>query len=208
MSEPSRPDRKTPLDTEVVSEKLRSSVVGIAGAGGLGSNTAMALARAGVGCIVIVDFDAVEASNLNRQYFFLDQVGQPKVEALKENIERAVKGCTIKTVNRKLVSGSMWEPFRDVDVVVEALDSASTKVSFIEDILLNLPDKYLVAASGVAGIGGSSRVREQWYDRLVIVEDPEALSSDEDLLLCPKVGQFAHHQANIVLDILLTGGRR
>ena len=196
---------KSPYERDSVSVRLRSSSVGIAGAGGLGSNVAMALARAGVGKLVIVDFDNVERSNLNRQYFFLDQVGKPKLEALKENIERAVENCIVETVDMKLEPGSMAEPFRGVDVVVEALDSADTKVRFIEDILVNLPEKYLVAASGVAGIGGSSRIRERWYDKLVLIEDPEAFSSDEDVLLAPKVGQFAHYQANIVLEILMGG---
>ena len=188
-----------------VSRKLKGSFVGVAGAGGLGSNIAMALARAGVGHLLIIDFDRVEASNLNRQYFFLDQVGDLKVEALKKNIQRAVNGCDVDMINRKLEKGFMADPFRDVDVVVEALDLASTKVSFIEEILLGLPGKPIVAASGVAGIGGSERIRQQRYDDLYIVEDPQALSSEEDVLLCPKVGQFAHHQANIVLEILVGG---
>jgi len=57
---------------------LRTSVVGIAGAGGLGSNAAAALARAGVGRLIIADFDIVESTDLNRQYYFFDQIGQPR----------------------------------------------------------------------------------------------------------------------------------
>jgi sulfur carrier protein ThiS adenylyltransferase len=96
----------------------------------------------------------------------------------------------------------MWEPFRDVDVIVEALDHASTKVSLIEEVLLNLHGKPIVAASGVAGIGGSERIRQKRYENLYLVEDTEALSSEEDILLSPKVGHFAHHQANLVLELL------
>jgi len=190
-------------DKLFVADRLKRASVGIAGAGGLGSNIAMALARSGVGKLLIVDFDRVEASNLNRQYFFLDQVGEFKVDALAANIHRAVEGCTVDILNRKLEKGSMSDPFKDVDIIVEALDSASTKVSFLEEVMVNLPGKYLVAASGVAGIGGSSRIKEKRYDKLIVVEDPIAHSSDEDVLLSPKVGQFAHHQANVALELLM-----
>jgi sulfur carrier protein ThiS adenylyltransferase len=188
-------------DPEIM-EILRNSSVGIAGAGGLGSNAAMALARSGVGHLLIVDFDRVETSNLNRQYYFRDQIGEFKVEALRENIERAVKGCHVELFNSKLKKGSMHEPFAEVDVVVEALDSAGVKADLIEDVLTNLPGKPLVAASGVAGIGGGERVALERFGDLYLVQDHEARSSDEDVLLSPKVGLFANYQANVVLEIL------
>jgi len=195
------------MDDIKISRTLSASSVGIAGAGGLGSNVAMALARAGVGHLLIVDFDRVERSNLNRQYYFIDQVGEYKVEALRENIERAVKGCHVEILNKKLEKGSMHVPFDEVDVVVEALDSASTKADFIEDVLNNLPGKPLVGASGVAGIGGGQRVVLERFGDLYLVQDHEARSSDEDVLLSPKVGLFAHYQANVVLEILNGGCR-
>jgi len=195
------------MDDIKISRKLSASSVGIAGAGGLGSNVAMALARAGVGHILIVDFDRIEGSNLNRQYYFKDQIGEYKVEAIRENIERAVDGCHVELLNKKLEKGSMHEPFTEMDVVVEALDSASTKADFIEDVLHNLPGKPLVGASGVAGIGGGQRVVLERFGDLYLVQDHEARASDEDVLLSPKVGLFAHYQANVVLEILLGGGR-
>ena len=196
-----------PHDKNRVAERLRDSYVGIAGAGGLGSNVAMSLARAGVGRLLIADFDRVEESNLNRQYFFLDQVGMYKVDALKKNIQKAVRDCKVEVLNRKLERGSMAAPFSEVDVIVEALDSASVKVAFIEEVLTEFPEKHLVAASGVAGIGGSNRIVQKDLGNLILVEDPQALSSDVEVLLSPKVGQFAHHQANIVLELLLEGDR-
>lgn len=194
-------------DKNRVAERLRDSYVGIAGAGGLGSNVAMSLARAGVGRLLIADFDRVEESNLNRQYFFLDQVGMYKVDALRENIQKAVRDCKVEVLNGKLERGSMAAPFSEVDVIVEALDSASVKVAFIEEVLTEFPEKHLVAASGVAGIGGSERIVQKDLGNLILVEDPQALSSDVEVLLSPKVGQFAHHQANIVLELLLEGDR-
>lgn len=195
-----------PYDKDQVALRLKGSYVGIAGAGGLGSNVAMALARAGVGRLLIVDFDKVESSNLNRQYFFREQVGRSKVDALKENIIRAVEGCDVFVLNQRLEKGAMADPFYEVDIIVEALDSASTKVAFIEEVLTKYPDRYLVVASGVAGIGGSERVEIKRFGSLIMVDDPQAYSSDEDILLSPKVGVFAHHQANIVLELLMEDG--
>ena len=143
---------------ERIKKKLKESSAGIAGVGGLGSNAAVSLARAGIGRLVLVDFDKVEESNLNRQYYFIDQIGKNKVDALKENIEKINTEVKIEIINQKLLKGSMEEHFKDVDVVIEALDSAETKATFIEEILTKLPDKHIVAASGVAGYGHSDRI--------------------------------------------------
>ena len=183
--------------------RLRGASVGIAGAGGLGSNAAMALARAGVGHLVVVDFDRVDAGNLNRQYYFRDQVGSLKVEALKANIERAAEGVRVDAVNLKLIAGRMAEPFKDVDVVVEALDSAETKTRFVQEILRDLPGKPVVAASGVAGWGACERIEVRTFAPLHLIRDERARSSDDGVLLAPKVCTLANMQANTVLEILL-----
>jgi sulfur carrier protein ThiS adenylyltransferase len=194
------------MDDPALIGKLKKAKVGIAGAGGLGSNIAVSLARAGVGEMVVVDFDRVEASNLNRQYYFKDQIGELKVKALKENIDRIGFGTNIDALDRKLEKGSMHEPFADVDVVVEALDSARVKADLIEDVLINLKGKPLVAASGVAGYGRSDRIKMERFGDLYLVQDNEARSSDEDVLMAPRVCLFANYQANVVLELLLEGG--
>jgi sulfur carrier protein ThiS adenylyltransferase len=190
----------------MVADKLSNSSVGIAGLGGLGSNVAMALARAGVGHLVLVDFDVVERKNLNRQAYTVSQVGMRKTEALALNITSANPDVRIDIHDVELSKGGMEGPFTDVDVVVEALDSAETKATFIEEILLKLPDKPLVAASGVAGYGNSDRVRTLRTGNLYLVNDDEAPSSEDDVLLAPRVGLFAYWQANTVLEILLGDG--
>jgi sulfur carrier protein ThiS adenylyltransferase len=194
-------------ERSVLEARLRGASVGIAGAGGLGSNAAMALARAGVGRLVIVDFDRVEKGNLTRQYYFLDQIGELKVEALKANIERAAEGVKVDAVNLKLVPGKMAEPFRNVDVVVEALDSAETKTRFVQEVLRDLPGKPVVAASGVAGWGACERIELKRFAPLHLVRDERAKSSDEGVLLAPKVCTLASMQANTVLEILLGAER-
>jgi len=188
---------------ERIRKKLKASSVGIAGLGGLGSNAAVALARVGIGRLLLVDFDDVEKSNLNRQYYFLDQVGKLKVEALKENIQRINPELHVETHQSKLEKGSMEKPFKDVDVVIEALDSAETKATFIEEVLLKLPDKPLVAASGVAGYGHCDRIITQHCGNLHMCYDEHALSSDDDVLMAPRVALMANWEANLALELIL-----
>jgi sulfur carrier protein ThiS adenylyltransferase len=189
--------------TERIRKKLKESSVGIAGLGGLGSNAAVALARAGIRRLVLVDFDKVEESNLNRQYYFIDQIGKNKVDALKENIEKINPEVKIEIINQKLLKGSMEKPFKDVDVVIEALDSAETKATFIEEILTKLPDKPIVAASGVAGYGHCDRIITQHCGNLHMCYDEHALSSDDDVLMAPRVALMANWEANLALELIL-----
>lgn len=186
-----------------IRKKLQKSCVGIAGLGGLGSNAAISLARAGVGRLVLVDFDKVEESNLTRQYYFLKQIGQLKTKAMKENIKKIDPNIKVETINQKLKKGLMVKPFYDVDVVIEALDNAKTKASFIEEIMLKLPEKPIIAASGVTGYGNSDRISTKNFKKLNVVYDEEALSSDDDVLLAPRVCLIANWEANIAIEILL-----
>jgi sulfur carrier protein ThiS adenylyltransferase len=182
---------------------LSKKTVGIAGAGGLGSNAAVALARAGIGHLIIVDYDIVEKSNLNRQYYFLDQIGMKKVDALQKNIQRINPTVIVEPVQMKLKKGQMYSPFTKADIIIEALDEAETKSMFIEETLEKLPHIPLVAASGVAGYGNSERITTKHLDTLHLCYDEHAKSSDEDVLLAPKVCLMANWEANIVLQLLL-----
>lgn len=189
--------------SEKIKIKLRKSSVGIAGAGGLGSNAAVSLARAGIGRLVIVDFDKVEAGNLNRQHYFFDQIGMHKVEALKETIHRIDQSVKVDIFNQRLVKNSMDRPFHNVDVIVEALDSADTKTMFIEEVTKKLPGVPIVACSGVTGYGHSDRIITKKLGKLCMVYDEEAKDSNEDVLMAPRVILMSNWQANIVLEILL-----
>jgi len=182
---------------------LAKKTVGIAGAGGLGSNAAVSLARAGIGHLIIVDFDTVEESNLNRQYYFFDQIGLKKIDALRENIHRINPDVLIDSVHQKLQQGTMETAFISADILIEALDDAETKSMFIEEITEKLPNTPLVAASGVAGYGQSDRIVTKHLDNLYVCYDEQAQSSDHDVLLAPKVSLMANWQANIVLELLL-----
>ena len=189
--------------SEKIKKKLSESSVGIAGLGGLGSNAAVALARAGIGRLVLVDFDEVEEKNLTRQYYFLDQIGNPKTIALQDNIKKINPKVTIDSYDEKIEKGSMEKRFRNVDVVIEALDSAEIKAAFIEEILTKLPNKPIVAASGVAGYGHSDRITTKCLGKLYICYDEHAPSSDDDVLMAPRVAIMANWEANLALEIIL-----
>src|SRR4030067_3070652 len=118
--------------TPGVHQKIKKSVVGIAGLGGLGSNVAMALARIGLGTLILVDFDIVEPSNLNRQQYFLHQIGMPKVEAFQENISRINPYVKVQIYNEKLDRNNMERIFKEAEVVVEAFDRAEEKAMLIK----------------------------------------------------------------------------
>ena len=191
------------LKSEKIKSRLKRSSVGIAGLGGLGSNAAIALARAGIRRLVLIDFDIVEESNLTRQYYFLDQVGKPKTVALNDNIKKINPKIKIDLYDEKLKKGSMEKRFIDVDVIIEALDSAEIKTAFVEEILTKLPDKPIVAASGVAGYGHSDRITTKHLGNLYMCYDEHAPSCDDDVLMAPRVALIANWQANLVLEILL-----
>ncbi|MCK5636051.1 MAG: sulfur carrier protein ThiS adenylyltransferase ThiF [Thermoplasmatales archaeon] len=189
--------------TEKIKKKLKESCIGIAGLGGLGSNAAVALARAGIGRLILIDFDVIEESNLTRQYYFLDQIGEPKTIALQNNIKKINPNVIIDSYNEKLEKGSMEKRFKDCDVIIEALDSAETKTAFIEEILTKLPDKPVVAASGVAGYGHSDRITTKRLGNLCMCYDEQALSSDDDVLMAPRVAIMANWEANLAIEIIL-----
>ena len=188
---------------EEIKNKLKSKTVGVAGCGGLGSNCAVALARVGIGNLIIVDFDVIEESNLNRQYYFFDQIGKKKSAALKEIINKINPKVNVIAIDKKLDSVSILEIFKDCDVIVEAFDRAEMKHIIIETVLDNFPDKAIVSGIGMAGWGDNSSIKTEQHDNLFICGDQKTEASEENPPLAPRVGIVANMQANIVLEILL-----
>lgn len=177
--------------------------MGIAGAGGLGSNCAISLARIGIGKIIIADYDIVSKSDLNRQYFFLDQIGEKKVLALKKNISKINRDVEIHVYDLKLNSDKIINVFKDCDVIVEAVDLAETKQMIIETILSQMPDKYIVSGLGIAGYGKNVEIKTRNIDKLYICGDEKTEISEINPPLAPKVGIVANMQANQVIEIVL-----
>ncbi|HEY5673007.1 MAG TPA: sulfur carrier protein ThiS adenylyltransferase ThiF [Malonomonas sp.] len=190
--------------TPGVHAKIKNSCIGIAGAGGLGSNIAIALARIGVGRLIIADFDLVEPSNLNRQQYFIDQIGLPKVEALRDNLIRINPGVQITSIQQKITPDNLLAHFSAVNVMVEAFDAADQKAMLISHFLRSCPQTPLVAASGMAGYEASNSISTRKVAKnLYLCGDGTTAAQQGRGLMAPRVGIAAHHQANAVLRLLL-----
>lgn len=186
--------------TPGVHEKIKGATVGIAGLGGLGSSIAVALARIGVGRLVLVDFDVVEPSNLNRQQYFIDQLGMTKAEALVANLKRINPYVKYEAHCLRVTPENISDLFGGVDVMVEAFDRPDQKAMLMQ-YFSGAP---LVAASGMAGYGpgesiGIRKMGEQTY----IVGDLSTGAAPGCGLMAPRVGICANMQANLVLRLLL-----
>ena len=193
-----------PANTYLMDEErvaFESARVGIAGAGGLGSNCAMHLVRAGVRHLTVVDFDVVNESNLNRQFFFRDQIGMKKVDVLKENLLRIDPDADIRAVDLRLDATSVRETFADCAVVVEAFDVAEAKAMLVAALAAS--GKTLVTASGLAGWGRSNAMRVRRMGNIIAVGDGETAVSEKAAPVSPRVGIAAAMQANSVVSILL-----
>jgi len=180
-------------------EKLKSATVGLAGAGGLGSNCAMLLVRSGVRRLRIADPDRVELSNLNRQYFFPHQVDLPKVEALAHNLRDIHSDLDLEMRRDALDGSGAVSFFMGCDVVVEAVDSAAVKQQLILSLLE--AGHRVVAASGMAGWGGDMKRRS--LGRLTVVGDCEAEIGPHAPALAPRVMMAAAMQADEVIRLIL-----
>ncbi|OFY39241.1 MAG: thiamine biosynthesis protein ThiF [Bacteroidetes bacterium GWF2_40_14] len=182
---------------------LSQKTVGIAGAGGLGSNCAAALLRSGVGKLIIADYDVVSEPNLNRQFYFRDQIGQKKVFALADNLARIEPEDCVQVHDTKITEDNISLIYSTCDVVVEAFDEASEKEMFINYMLTHFPDKPLVAGSGMAGWGRLELLKSDNSGNLYICGDEESEVSENNPPLAPRVGIVSNMQADKVLELLL-----
>jgi sulfur carrier protein ThiS adenylyltransferase len=188
---------------EEINGILKDKTVGIAGAGGLGSNCSVALARVGIGKIIIADFDVVSESNLNRQFFFIDQIGEKKVFAIKANILRINPAIEIITHDIVLTAENITEIFNTCDVIVEAFDRADQKEMLIETVLSEMPEKNIVVGLGMAGWGKNDLIHCRQIGKMFICGDEVSEIDVELPPIAPRVGIVSNMQANVVLEILL-----
>lgn len=182
---------------------LKSKKVGIAGCGGIGSNCAVALARVGVGNLIIADFDVIELSNLNRQYFFHDQIGLPKATCLKQNILRVNPEVQVEEHIIKLQSQDIIDLFSDCDIIIEAFDRVDMKKMIIQTVLTQMPTKYLISGNGMAGWGNSDSIKPFYSDQLIMCGDMMREASVNNPPIAPRVGIVSNMMANEALSILL-----
>ena len=188
---------------EARQEKISAATVAVCGLGGLGSNIAVSLARGGIGKLILIDFDRVDVSNLHRQQYKTSQVGISKTEALAENLQEIAPYLTLETHNIRVTELNALSLIQPADIICEAFDNAAAKAMLTNMVLTKMPEKYLVAASGMAGFGSANEIRtrrvsERFYlcgDGVSDVEDGIGLVSSR-VMLC------AAHQAHTVLRIL------
>lgn len=189
--------------TQEQSQLLRQAHVAVVGLGGLGSNVALWLARLGVGHLQLIDFDRVELSNLNRQYYFLADVGLFKAEALLPKLQQVNPYGDYQSRVAKLTEANLEELVGTADIVCEALDRAEAKALLVNGVLESFPEKYLVAASGLAGFGSSEEMQvRQITPHFFLCGDGH--SDFQQLPLCgARVGICAAQEALTIARIIL-----
>ncbi|WP_407309610.1 sulfur carrier protein ThiS adenylyltransferase ThiF [Desulfosporosinus sp. SB140] len=182
--------------------RLTRVKIGIGGAGGLGSNAAMHLVRSGCQNLLIVDFDRIEPSNLNRQFYFADQVGWFKVEALAENLKRINPELQLGIDTTRITKDNVSSLFADCDLWIEAFDKAEVKKFFVEAAIRL--GKQVVSASGLAGWGDADALTtHQINSKLVIIGDLKSEAAEHKPPMSPRVGIAAAKEADTVLTWIL-----
>lgn len=190
--------------TPAVHQKLQAGRVAIAGLGGLGSNIAVMLARVGVGQLLLVDFDVVEPSNLNRQSYYVRHLGLPKTVALKQQLAEINPFIRVETRAVRVEAPLVAELFGGYDIVCEAFDKPEAKAMLVNTALAELPAVKIVAASGMAGYGSANAIRTyRPLERLYLCGDGETGAAIGTGLMAPRVQICAGHQANMVLRLLV-----
>lgn len=179
---------------------MKNFKIGIAGVGGIGSNVAVHLVRTGIFSLKIVDFDKVELSNLNRQFYFSDQTGLAKIDALYENLKRINSAAEkIERENKFLDENNIVSTFNDCDIIVEGFDKAEYKAMLINSLAAH--NKYIVSASGVAGIDTEEITVKKIADKIYIAGDFKT-DFQYAKLYSPKIFITASIMSNIILKLV------
>ena len=186
-----------------VSKKIKETRVCILGLGGLGSNVAILLARAGIGYLKLVDFDIVEASNLNRQQYRISHIGMKKTEAIKTIIKEINPFVEVDTLDIKVDRENIHSIVGDIEIVVEAFDRAEIKAMTIEELLTN-KNKIVVSASGMSGLGSANEIiTRKIKDNFYLIGDNYSDYEECSGIMSTRVMLCAAHQANMVLRLIL-----
>ena len=188
---------------EKLQTKFSSVTVAICGLGGLGSNVAISLARAGIGKLILIDFDRVDITNLHRQQYKANQLGMNKTDALRDNLLEIAPYVTLETHTICVKEENVTHLLQGADIICEAFDDAECKAMLTNLVLEEMPDKYLVAASGMAGFGSANSIRTRKItSRFYLCGDEKSDVQSEGGLVSSRVMLCAAHQAHTVLRIL------
>ena len=188
---------------KALQDKFASASVAVCGLGGLGSNIAVALARAGVGKLILIDFDRVDITNLHRQQYKAAQIGRYKTEALSENLLEIAPYTRIETHTVRITEDTCSDLLKNADIVCEAFDSAECKAMLANSVLEKMPGKYLVASSGMAGLFSANSIKTRRITKnFYLCGDGASDAADGTGLIASRVMVCAAHQAHMVLRIL------
>ena len=183
--------------------RFSAATVAVCGLGGLGSNIAIALARAGIGRLLLIDFDRVDLPNLHRQQYKASQIGLHKTAALAENLAELAPYTEVRAVTAKITEENCAALLQEADIICEAFDNAASKAMLANGVFEQLPGRYLVASSGMAGMDTPNTIRTRKItDRFYLCGDGVSDAADTMGLVAPRVMVCAAHQAHTVLRIL------
>ena len=189
---------------EEMRTKLRNARVAVAGLGGLGSNIAVMLARSGVGELLLVDFDTVDVTNLNRQRYLIPQLGKPKAEALPEILYQINPYLTYRSVCIKVTPDNVKELFSEYPIVCEAFDKPDQKAMLVRELLMQCPKTIVVSGNGMAGYADANEIRTcQVMKRLYVCGDQSTDVGNGIGLIAPRVAVCAAHEANKVMQLIM-----
>ena len=209
---PTREEWEIALEARLGKELYRafsSATVAVCGLGGLGSNIAVALARAGVGRLILCDFDRVDITNLHRQQYRANQIGRYKTEALAESLLEIAPYISLEIHTVRITEENAGEYLSGADIICEAFDGAECKAMLTNTVLTEMKDKYLVAASGMAGLYDANRIKTRKVtSKFYLCGDEESDVADGIGLVSTRVMLCAAHEAHAVLRILANNFRR
>lgn len=184
-------------------DKFSAATVAVCGLGGLGSNIAISLARAGIGKLILIDFDKVDITNLHRQQYKVSQIGRFKTDALSENLREIAPYTELQTHTVRVSESNAKSLLESADIICEAFDNPECKAMLTNTVLEEMPEKYLVAASGMAGFGSANSIKTRRItDRFYLCGDGISDVNDNIGLVASRVMLCAAHQAHTVLRIL------
>lgn len=188
---------------EDLQNKISAARVAVCGLGGLGSNIAIALARAGVGHLHLIDFDRVDLTNLNRQQYAVGQLGQYKTDALRETLSLVSPYCDVTCDTIQVTEETLPDLLKTEDYICEAFDRAEAKAMLVSGVLEHFPEKYLVAGSGLAGLGSANTIQTRRVSkRFYLCGDGTSDSSVGLGLVASRVLVCAAHEANMILRLI------
>jgi len=188
---------------EKLKEKFASATVAICGLGGLGSNIAISLARAGIGKLFLIDFDRVDISNLHRQQYKASQIGMNKTDALSKNLKEIAPYIDLEIHTVRVTEENAVHLLQGADIICEAFDDAECKAMLTNIVLERISDKFLVATSGMAGFGSANTIRTRKItSKFYLCGDEKSDVQSEGSLISSRVMLCAAHQAHTVLRIL------